>query len=218
MIGIVKKDAVTVFTFSLIMTAGLGFYLVSVGRPLDPAIIGLSCLYLLLAVSGPITITEQREYKSNGYVFLKTLPLTDTEIVGSKFVLNTLNLVVSFAVLLISASTIPSEPSLYKTLLVSLMLACLTAWVMSGLWYWGIFSLGISRMIKVVWGFFLLFVTGGIVFLEFAVFRETIDITVLRGIMTGLNWKVWVVLAMCAASFYIQMFRLSLKAARLKYS
>lgn len=85
MYGLMRKDGLY-FAATLLLSLGFTLYLIRLSgmNAASAVFLGSVGPAMILSVLGMV---ELRENQSNGYRFLAALPLTDTEIVGAKFLL-----------------------------------------------------------------------------------------------------------------------------------
>jgi len=90
MIGIIKKDVMISLLFFLLIVVLefiYGFAAWDMVQKYASSSLLLVCNTIFVVLFSHFLLTEQAEAKSNGYYFLKTLPLKTTEIIAGKFVL-----------------------------------------------------------------------------------------------------------------------------------
>lgn len=164
--ALIKKDS-RPFGFYIGLIAPLMLtYLILKKDTVDDGFILLQSQWIVLLILGAAVTTEQREGKTRGYAFLKTLPLTLRTLVTAKF-----TLVLGGAFLLTAAnwallSCIPAAQPFRSLGGTFLILGMNLALLLTGVMYCLRFRLGHMRAAWIAWmGYFLLFISP-IVLLE----------------------------------------------------
>lgn len=144
-------------------------------------------------ILGAMWVHEQIETKSNSYAFLRILPLKNKQIVGAKFALILLS-VILFVV--------------YQTGVVALLVRnaeySRTAWrynisvgnlclLLAGTFYMGIYRFGFAKIGKVILGAWLLLFLSPVLVREIVMRRSQIDEKTLIAQINSYNW--WLVTA-----------------------
>lgn len=114
------------------------------------------CFWAFLLISGSLSTSESYEEKNQGYMILSILPVTDKEIVTSKFImiLGAVSIVTLLnIILLIIRLNSPEKISAMIMLGILWGVFCL---LYGAVMYIGIFKLGFTRMTKYFWTMFLI--------------------------------------------------------------
>lgn len=156
----------------------------------DPSYVFYQGVFIIWAVLGALWAHENLEHKTNGYRFLRTLPLSGQKIIGAKFVLvfaNTALFIIyqSLMLWILTGNTRLAATSwAYMAVLGSLCL------VLAGLAYIGIYRFGFLRFGKLLLGLWLLLFLSPIILRELILPPLGLSVDdVLRFVM-GLNWVV----------------------------
>jgi len=150
MLGIIRKDASLFALYSVPVFGLLLTYQASEGV-LDPFKVLGTGFFIILVTWGGISTSEQREVRSDGYAFLRTLPVTDRQIVAAKFAL-----VFATAFACLAAAQVLlyvlDVRGMHKPL-ASLYLFCcaVAALLLGGLGYVAIYAWGFPRVLKLAW-------------------------------------------------------------------
>lgn len=116
------------------------------------------CFWAFLLTSGSLSTSESYEEKNSGYRILSILPVTDKEIVASKFlmVLAAVSLITLMNVALLFIRIGSSEKP-WMMIMIGLLwgVFCL---LYGAVMYIGIFKLGYTRMTKYFWTAFLIII------------------------------------------------------------
>ncbi len=166
------------------------------------------CFWAFLLISGSLSTSESYEEKHSGYKILGTLPVTDNEIVSSKF------LVVFGAVTLITLLNIilliirmESVEGLGMKIMIGILwgVFCLHY---GALMYIGIFKLGYTRMTKYFWTAFLIIIVLMIFFIGDVLNGLKINIgSLYKFAESGL----WVVLAAAGIVGYFFLYKYAIR-------
>ena len=151
--GIFKKHLLWFASYTIPFSVFLAIYNItaSMSRDLSDFRLIFSGFWIAYLTLGAITMTEQYEFKNNGYKFLDTLPLTAREIVRGKFLLALVNLAFCVGIFIIQVLLISTDVDYrMKGVTYILALAAFTL-IASGLVYSGVFRWGIGTMLKWVW-------------------------------------------------------------------
>ena len=193
MLRLIGKDIFLLSGVLMLLPLTLAYWLFT-GSAVDTEMLFIAVIVTFL--SGPVVlvISEQREDKYHGYAFLAQLPLTMSDIIGSRFlqVLLLESVIVLFyrAVLTFFPGGEGNLPTTGNTLVILSGLLCLLT---SGLLYLGIIKFGFIIFIRVVMVIILTLFLIPPLFLQFHIdikidtiirFLNNLNITMV--IMTGL--------------------------------
>jgi hypothetical protein len=211
MIHLIKKDLFRVLLYLLPVFLILIFFFLVEGDTLTRKSPYIWVFYMFILISGALFTIEKNEEKHGGYHFLDRLPVTDREIVTSKFilllvvvlVLQAANLVLSFTGL------VPPEFSgIIRLVMVAFGWAYLTG---IGLIYVLIFKMGYTRAMTVVWVTFI----GGLfifIFLLGSILKlARIDLSRITRVMLNLNPLCWIVLSVLSLGLYVLLMEAAIR-------
>ena len=166
---------------------------------------------LILIILSSIASNEQQEEKSKGYAFLSILPVTDRDIVASKFacVLLTVSFIVAYNNFLFTLFPDPAYLASFGRIFVLLSgLACL---ILAGLMYIIIYLWG-HRFIKIVWITALANVILPILFVELVLLKRNIDLRNLFNAITKVSRAVWILLALISVVLFLLLLQAAVQA------
>jgi uncharacterized membrane protein len=135
--------------------------------------------FLYLMVSGAISTSESDEDKNNGYKFLRILPVKDSEIVKSKFLLVLISVVLLVGYYWVLFSLFTRNPDYLALSRTAVLVTGTIALILGGLAFLGIFKFGLSRMVKYFWSMVLLFFVAIILLREILLPSIEIDLPTL---------------------------------------
>ncbi len=212
MLHLMKKNAFFFIFYTVLITFILALYWISVRITLDSALVIFQGLWMILIVEGAVAGNEKGEEKSKGYEFLRTLPLTDCEIVRSKFILVLLTTVFVLACNSILYFFMPG-PSHLKEFgpLYSLICAnfCLA---LTGISYIIIFRFGHAAFVKFVWITMIIIMVTPIPLYEFIFRKMDIDFKAIIERINNFNWLIGACFTIFGLAAYFLLMQAAIKA------
>jgi hypothetical protein len=169
-------------------------------------------LWLILIVEGSVAINEKTEKKTQGYSFLRLLPIQDREIVISKFILV---LVTGIVVLVYNNFLylfIPGPSYLHALGRTYLFICLFIALIFAGLSYIIIFRFGHAVFVKFVWITLITTMVTPILIVEFVLLKMEIDLPAFIDRMSQFTLLIWITAALCGFSIYFFLMQLAIKA------
>jgi len=168
------------------------------------------CFWAFLLVSGSLSTSESYEEKNNGYQILGALPLTDKEIVGSKFIMvaAAVTLVTLLNTCLLFIRMGSPELLQFKIMIGIVWGVCCLLY--GAVMYIGIFRLGFTRMTKYFWTAFLIIIVLMIFFAGDVMAGLKIDLMSLNRFSQGPLWKM-AALTGIAAYYFLYRYALRVK-------
>ncbi|MCK5004997.1 MAG: ABC-2 transporter permease [Candidatus Aminicenantes bacterium] len=167
------------------------------------------CFWAFLLVSGSLTTSESYEEKNNGYEILGILPVTNKEIVSSKFilVLGTVMLVTGLNIFLLILRT-KSPEKLNMMIMIGLLwgVVCL---LYGAQMYIGIFKFGYNRMTKYFWFFFLIILVLLIFFLGDFIFPG-LNINK-QAVIKFADSRIWLFLVPAGGVLYCYLYKIAVR-------
>lgn len=146
-----RRDTMMIGAFFVLGSLFYVFYVVQTANVDNEPLAQWSTLYvslilLVMLVYGTVMHVEKHEEKNRAYEFLNTLPVTDLEIVGAKYLLLFLLDVAGIVYVYILVRTrgaVATDAAFAGRILV---IAGSVSLVLGGLFYWGIFRLGYAKL------------------------------------------------------------------------
>jgi hypothetical protein len=207
MIYLMKKFSF-IFILYILLAVGLVFPLFNYDRLTGPYPLTLNFVftlapYLFFVVLSAVHIHEQLEQKSNGYAFLRTLPVKASDIVISKFLLVFLSALVYTVFHCVAFTKISSDPSYWKPSCSFLIINGNFCLILTALLYIGIFRYGYNKVGKYVIFLWLFIVLSPIPINIFLLRRLGISRREIIEQVISLNWVI--VTLVCLALYYFLM-------------
>jgi hypothetical protein len=207
MLHLLKKFSLP-FILYILLAVGLVFPLFNHDRLTGPDPLTLNFVftlapYLFFVVLGAIYIHEQLEQKSNGYAFLRTLPVKASDIVVSKFLLVLLSALVYIGFHCVAFVKISTDPSYWKPSCSFLIINGNICLILTASLYIGIFRYGYNKVGKYVIFLWLFIVFSPIPINIFLLRRLGINRQEIIERVISLNWVT--VTLVCVALYYLLM-------------
>jgi hypothetical protein len=148
--GIIKKD-LGVFCIAPVVFLPLLLLLEAIiGRPLHPITLIVNHLVIFVFAVAPVMIVEQNEEKCDAYCMISMLPVKKSELVGSKFVLVFFSVALLVGVQCVFLMLHGDFTATTKMIMDSFILNGMVVLVLTGLGYFGIFTLGYTRFLVIL--------------------------------------------------------------------
>lgn len=212
MLYLMKKNAFFFVLNAVSISALLTFYWLLVAINLDGLMVIFQGLWMVLIVEGAIAANEKSEEKSKGYEFMRTLPLTDREIVRSKFILVLFTVVSVLAFNSILYMIIPG-PSHLKELGPFYALVCANFCLfLAGISYIIIFRFGHAAFVKFVWIAMIVIMLIPILLFEFVFLKMNIDFKAIIEKINQFNWLIGTCFTICGLAAYFLLLQAVTKA------
>jgi hypothetical protein len=194
MLRLMNKFSVSFILF-LLLAVGLVFPLFNHDRLTGPDPLTLNFVftlapYLFFVILGSVYIHEGLEQKSNGYAFLRTLPVRASDIVVSKFLLVFLTTLVYTGFHCLAFVKISPDPSYFNPSCSYLIINANICLLLTALLYIGIFRYGYAKVGKFVVLFWVLIVISPIPINIFLLKRLGISRQAIIERVVSLNWAV----------------------------
>ena len=159
--------------------------------PLDTHLILFQAQWIFYIILVSINISEQVEEKSKGYKFLETLPVTDSEIVRSKFMI--ILIIVCFLVIYNNVLYLfkPGPSYLFNLGRYFIPVAASITLFCAALLYVLRFKLGFSKFIKIGWIIAIGGVIGPFLFIEFVLLKINMDLDQFVLFLSEQHWILW---------------------------
>jgi hypothetical protein len=212
MLHLMKKNAFFFVLNAVLISALLTFYWLLVRINLDAVMVIFQGLWMILIVEGAIAANEKSEEKSKGYEFLRFLPLTDGEIVRSKFILVLLTAVFVLAWNSFLYLFIPG-PSHLKELGPLFALACANfCLALAGISYIIIYRFGHAAFVKFVWIAMIVIMVTPILLIEFILRKMDINFKGIIVKINQFNWIIGVCFTVCGLAVYFLLLQAATRA------
>lgn len=201
------------FILFMLLSVGLIFPLFNHDRLTGPYPLSLNFVftlapYLFFVVLGAVYIHEQMEEKTNGYVFLRLLPIEASDIVISKFVLVFLSVFIYVAFHCVAFAKISSDPSYWRPSCFFLIINGNICLVLTALLYIGIFRYGYAKAGKFVVFLWLVIAISPIPINIFLLRRLGISRQAIIEKVIHLNW---VAVTLVCVTLYVLLMRGAIK-------
>jgi hypothetical protein len=215
MLRLIQKFSLS-FILYLFLSVGLVFPLFNHDRLTGPDPFTLNFVftlapYLFFVVLGAVYIHEQLEQKSNGYAFLRTLPVKASDIVVSKFLLVFLTTLIYVGFHCVAFAKISSDPSYYNPSCAFLIINANICLLLTGLLYVGIFRYGYAKVGKLVILFWLLIVLSPIPITIFLL--KPLGIS-RQGIIEKVISLNWMIVTLIGVALYVLIMRVAITTLR----
>jgi hypothetical protein len=148
---LIKKNSIFFISYVLPFTVFLILYWFIESKANDPNFVMVIYFWMWILTIGFISSGEQQEAKNKGYEFLQILPVTDAEIVASKFLLTLILVVFIVCFDLALLSFFKGTTLQLKTILFFVPVNGMASLLLAGLLFIGVFKFGFSLMHKVFW-------------------------------------------------------------------
>jgi hypothetical protein len=212
MLRLMKKNAIYFISYAIGILSLMTVYWFTARTEISWAMVLFQGLWLILIVEGAVTVNEKAEEKTNAYDFLRTLPISDREIVVSKFILVSLTgifvLVSNYAIYFF----MPEPPYLVALGRIYLLFCFFAALSFAGISYIIIFRYGHSVFVKFVWITLIAIMVGPILLIELVLLKLDIDFRGIIDRMSELHGSIWIVMGLCGLAVYFLLMQAAIKA------
>jgi hypothetical protein len=201
------------FILFILLSVGLVFPLFNHDRITGPDPLTLNFVftlapYLFFVVLGAIIIHEQFEQKTNGYPFLRTLPVKASAIVRSKFLLVFLTTLIYVGFHCVAFAQISPDPNYFNPSCSFLIINANLCLVLTALLYVGLFRYGYAKVGKLVIFFWLFIVISPIPINILLLKRLGISRQEIIERVISLNW---IPVTLLCVALYILIMRVAIK-------
>jgi ABC-type transport system involved in multi-copper enzyme maturation permease subunit len=150
MIGIIRKDAVVYTAYIAMFTAVQAYaYLFSSFGHLAYTVTVFAFLCFIVSTL-PAVSNEYTEKINRGYAFIKTLPVTDGEVVASKFLLLLVSTALYTAITMICLRFLPATPRELGLARAALLLNASAGLALAGIFFILVYRFGLSTLMTVL--------------------------------------------------------------------
>jgi hypothetical protein len=212
MLRLLKKFSIP-FILYILLAVGLVFPLFNHDRLTGPNPLSLNFVftlapYLFFVALGAVYIHEQLEQKSNGYAFLRMLPVRASDIVIPKFLLVFLSVLLYIGFHCVAFAKISSAPNYFGPSCAFLVINGNICLILTAVLYIGIFRYGYAKVGKFVIFFWLLIVLSPIPINIFLLRRLRITRQEIIEKVISLNW---VIVTLVCVALYFFLMRVAIK-------
>ena len=177
-------------------------------RPLDLSFGYWQAIQIFWVIFAAMWMSEQIEFKSNGYKFLRTLPIKDKDIVGAKFIVVFGSVCIYVIFHCIAFAFISKAPDYFNpscTIMINMGNVCL---IFAGLLHVGVIKFGYMSFGKFLWILMIAGIVLPIVVTSFLLPKIGLTRYDVIEAITSVNW-----IAMTAVGFalYYGLMRIAVK-------
>jgi len=212
MLRLIKKNAVGYLSVGLSLMVLVMFYLLIRRGPFDPAIILFQGQMMIYGIGAGLLNSEQLEEKSQGYKFLRILPLSDREIIASKFAVLLITTVILVCFNCMSYFLIKWSADLFIVGRVFILFCGNLSLIIGAFLYIFIFRFGAAKFIKIGWIIMVSVMIVPILFIEIVLPEINIDFQGMLQAMSDLHWMLWVLISLSVITIYYRLMVLAVKA------
>ena len=173
--------------------------------------IGFHAAWLIMIILGSLSVTEQNEEKSNGYSFLRILPIRNDEIVFAKFSLvfaaAVVNVVFNYILYHLRAGT----PEIMALGRIIILFCANLALIVSGLAYIYIYRKGLNNLQKLMWISVAFFALLPFIFYEFVLKPMNLDLSKVQQFIISRHWLLWVGMSLGNTVVFFLLMKLTIR-------
>jgi hypothetical protein len=212
MLRLMKKNALYYVTYAAIIFPLMALYFYFVRKELSGPMVMFQGLWLILIVEGALAVNEKAEEKSKAYDFLRILPITDRDIVLSKFLVVLLTSIFLVALNHMLYLFVPGSVHLYTIGRILVPLSAAYALVLAGTSYIIIFRFGHAAFVKFLWTAMIISMVAPVLVFENVVLKMGLDISIITDKLNQFRWLFWIVLPICGLAVFYFLFRMATRA------
>jgi len=212
MLRLMKKNALYFVYYAAVIFPLMALYMYFVRKELSGPMVMFQGLWLILIVEGALAVNEKAEDKTQGYDFMRILPIRDREIVLSKFFLVLISTVFLVAFNYILYLFIPGPVHLYTIGRIFVLLSAVYALVLAGTSYVIIFRFGHAAFVKFVWTVMIVTMVAPVLIFESVILKIDLDISIVTDKLSQLHWLIWVVLPICGLALFYLLYQTATRA------
>jgi len=212
MLRLMKKNALYFVYYAAVIFPLMALYMYFIRKELSGPMVMFQGLWLILIVEGALAVNEKAEDKTQGYDFMRILPIRDREIVLSKFFLVLISTVFLVAFNYILYLFIPGPVHLYTIGRILVLLSAVYALVLAGTSYVIIFRFGHAAFVKFVWTVMIVTMVAPVLIFESVILKIDLDISIVTDKLSQLHWLIWVVLPICGLALFYLLYQTATRA------
>ena len=173
--------------------------------------------FLVAGVAAAVINSELRDSFGGGYRFLRTLPLTDAEIVYAKLMAALFDIGVSWLLVCVSFSVMPAESGILSLSLSYLTLWSLCACVGVSLWYALVYRYGFEKSALLLTLILLgVLLPVSLILDQVLDFPDTLGFPPLVFSLAQSHWITWAILSVSTMILYFGLVRLAIGLKRMR--
>jgi len=212
MLRLIQKNAVGYLIVGLSLMVLVTVYMLIRRGPFDPAIILFQGQMMIYGIGAGLLNSEQLEEKCQGYKFLRILPLSNREIIVSKFAVLLITTVLLVGFNCMSYLLISENSDLFTYGRTFLLFCGNLSLIIGAFLYIFIFRFGAAKFIKIGWIIMVSVMIVPILFIEIALPEINIDFPGILKAMTGLHWMLWILISLLVLAVYYGLLGMAVKA------
>jgi len=202
MMRLIQKNAVGYLTVGLSLMVLVTVYLLIRRGSFDPVIILFQGQMMIYGIGASLLNSEQLEEKCQGYKFLRILPLSDREIIVSKFAVLMITTIILVFFNCISYLLIKENSDLFTYGRTFLLFCGNLSLIIGAFLYIFIFRFGAVKFIKIGWIIMVSVMIVPILFVEIILPEINIDFPGILKAMAGIQWIFWVLISLSVVAVY----------------
>ena len=216
MLRLIRKNALGYLTVGLSLMVLVTIYLIIRRGQLDPVIILFQGQMMIYGIGAGLLNSEQLEEKYQGYKFLRILPISDREIITSKFTVLLITTVTLVCFNCMSYFLIEENSDLFVLGRIFLLFCGNLSLIIGALMYILIFWFGAAKFIRIGWIIMVSIMIVPILFIEIVLPEIDIDFQSILQALAGLRWLFWVLVTLLVITAYYGLMGLAVKAKMAK--
>jgi hypothetical protein len=171
--------------------------------------------FLVAGVAAVVINSELRDSFGGGYRFLRTLPLTDSDVVQAKFMAALLDIAFSWLLVCISFSVLPAEPGILPLSLSYITLWSLCACIGVSLWDAFVYRFGFEKSALLLTLILLgVLLPVSLILDQVLDFPDTLGFPSLVFLVAQFQWFTWTILCVSTLFLYFGLFRVAVSLKR----
>lgn len=213
MLSLAIKDLPFTGACLLAIVGGWITYLIDRGGgELHPQASYMMGFFLLIGVCGAAFAREMSAMQERSYAFLRTLPVSDRDIMAARFLLSLLDTCFCWFATMVVFSLFASSAGDFALHAVYLGLWGSIGLILSALWHIGVHGIGIGKA-GIALGVVLMgcFLPAALVLDKMFEFRETRGFPPAVFVLASMHWIVWVMLACVILAVHYALMRIAIK-------
>jgi hypothetical protein len=212
MLRLMKKNALYFAYYAAVIFPLMALYVYFIRKELSGPTVMFQGLWLILVVEGALAVSEKAEDKTHGYDFLRTLPIKDSEIVLSKFLIVLLTTIFLVAFNYILYLFIPGPVHLFTIGRILVLISGIYALILAATSYVIIFRFGHAKFVKFIWAVMIITMVAPILIFESVILKMGLDISTVTGKLSQLSWLFWIALPICGLALFYLLLQTAIKA------
>lgn len=212
MMRLLKKNAFYFVYYSAVIFPLMALYVYFIRKEFSGAMVMFQGLWLILVVEGALAVSERAEDKTNGYDFLRLLPIKDWEIVLSKFLIVFLTTVFLVAFNYLLYLFVPGPVHFFTIGRIFVLISGIYALILAATSYVIIFRFGHANFVKFVWAVMVITMVAPVLIFESVILEMDLDIRIVTDKLSQFHWLIWIVLPFCSLALFYFLYQTALKA------